>query len=176
MEDLLSIIRRIGDLVPQFEDLVFALSWILGLLLMVSSVRSAMRASADGSGRHTWSPAIVKAVLGTCFIALPTTIATLVASFFGSPEIADPREALAYAPNMLSAFDDDIAKQTIASLLTIVQFVGLIGFIRGLLLLNATANGAHNASLGSGIAHVLGGTLAINITALLGVFDTLLQG
>jgi hypothetical protein len=174
MDDLLSIIRRVGDLVPSLENLVFGLCWVIGLLLMVASVRAAMRTASEAGGRQSWSGPIVKAVLGTAFIALPTTIATLVTSFFGSPDIADPREALAYAPNMLSVFEGDQAKQTIAALLTIVQLVGLIGFCRGLLLLNALTNGSPNASLGAGLAHVFGGTLAINITALLGVFDSLL--
>lgn len=46
-----------------------------------------------------------------------------------------------------------------------VSLVGLIAFLRGLLLLKAHGEGTQGASIGRAATHLVGGSLAINITA-----------
>jgi len=60
-----------------------------------------------------------------------------------------------------------IGKPFIEGALAIVEFVGFIGVIRGCIMIAERGKGNQNVGTGSIIAHLVGGTFAVNFTAFL---------
>jgi hypothetical protein len=78
---------------------------------------------------------------------------------------------------MLQPLDHEQARTIVIALLRIVQLIGLIGFIRGLTLMNKSAyRGPYSGLFGQGLTHVIGGVLAMNIVQFVGMIEDLVIG
>ncbi|TIO03043.1 MAG: hypothetical protein E5X96_16350, partial [Mesorhizobium sp.] len=100
---------------------------------------------------------------------MSTTIAAFLMSFFQVDETVAASEIFAYAPEMLAPLDHEQARSVIIALLRVVQFIGLLGFIRGLFLLNKSVKWPAPGLIGFGVTHVIGGVFAMNIVMFLGM-------
>ncbi|NKW11477.1 hypothetical protein HGG76_28440 [Ochrobactrum tritici] len=77
---------------------------------------------------------------------------------------------------MLAPLDHEQARSVIIALLRVVQFLGLLGFIRGLMLLNQSVKWPAPGLVGFGVAHLIGGTFAMNIVMFVGYIEELVLG
>lgn len=98
--------------------------------------------------------------------------------FFVSSYQVGLQTLFGYSSPLSYSSDASSTESLVTSVVTIMQVVGVIAFIRGLLLLNGAGSpGAQPGSVGKGLTFVVGGLLAINIYGTwLALVNTLTEG
>lgn len=163
MADLLAILENLVSIVPSFSSFLSALCWVIGGIFIISSILQASKRYDYGISQGSWRAPIAKFVIGICFIAFPSVVATMVGTFFGSTDIASAESIFQHAPKMTGIFVDSNSQKIVKDLVIVVKVVGFIGFIRGLYLLNQTAAGnGGSRTYGQGMTFIIASTMAIN--------------
>ena len=178
MDEFVAFLSRVEALVPPFGNLVVAFCFVAGIVFVIRGVLLAGRAGEgfDSLGRGGMWKVVGHFVIGALLIAVPGTIETSVATLFKSPEIQEPSMIFAYAPEMLEPASTQAARRIIVSLLYVVQFIGLVGLVRGLFLLNQATSHPGQGLVGRGATHLVGGALAMNIVVFVGMLETVVIG
>jgi hypothetical protein len=183
LNGLVGLVQRLADLIPPAQALVAATCFIIGIGLVLASISNFVKASQRAaSGQHVsrddygqWV-GTVGVIIGVMLISLSSIISAFLVSFFRVEETVAASEIFAYAPEMLAPLDHEQARSVIIALLRIVQFLGLLGFIRGLMLLNQSVKWPAPGLAGFGIVHLIGGTFAMNIVMFVGYIEKLVLG
>ena len=71
---------------------------------------------------------------------------------------------------------DDTFEAFVEVIVLIIQFIGWIAFVRGLLMIKRAAEGSGQASYGTAVTHILGGILAANLIAFVDVIQQTMCG
>lgn len=183
LNGLVGLVQRLADLIPPAQALVAATCFIIGIGLAIASIGNFTRASeraASGQlhGMHDYGRwvGIAGLITAVMLISLSSIISAFLVSFFQVEENVAASEIFAYAPEMLAPLDHEQARTVLIALLRIVQFIGLLGFIRGLFLLNKSVKWPQPGLAGFGVAHLIGGTFAMNIVMFVGYIEELVLG
>ncbi|MFU8797762.1 MAG: hypothetical protein ACNA7Y_03585 [Gammaproteobacteria bacterium] len=135
---------------PNLWKLSTALAYLLGFIFVIRSIMG-FRAHAEnrGGGGGLKLP-IVLFLVGSVLIYTPTVVSTLMLSTFGysSPFYQPTRIGFA---------------SKYANILLFIEFIGLISFIRGWVMIVGTAQQGSHHSMGKAITHIVGGLLGVNI-------------
>jgi len=175
MADLLAIIDNLVALLPQFELLLAGLFWFIGIIFVARSLLAAARKVEAPNSVPGWTGPLSLFAIGVAFIAFPSTAGSLMTSLFGSGEAASPDAIFEYAPSMTAPMADGNGAKILTGIVTVVQFVGIIGMARGLYLLNASANGTGQArTFGPGLTFLIASTIAMNFPVFVGMVEQLL--
>jgi hypothetical protein len=136
--------------------LAYYVSGIMGAFLCVSSVFKLVQVYGGHGGQLTVKTPIVTFFAGVALIAFTSTLntvdSTLAMSGGGAGDVLQSGGSGASAT--MSA--------ALGGIVTLIQLVGYISFIRGWLLINQYGQGK-NEALGKAIIHLVGGALAINV-------------
>lgn len=155
--DIWTFLKNILQSTVALQQLVVALSYAMGIGLMLKAgteLKKIGEASRMGTHHGLRGP-LIMIVVGIACLFFPNTLTVGLTTFFGNSSI------LAY-PTTDSALTDQAMKVLIA----IVQLVGIIAVLRGLLLFHKSATGqAEQKTIGRAFTHVIGGILCINIVA-----------
>lgn len=138
---------------------VGSLTWLIGLVLVITGILSLSKTAKAGGPQqgHSYNGAVMTILIGAGCIYLPTLMITMRETMFGSET-----SPLSYGIQA-TGFSDQ-ANKVLYVILHFIQFVGVLSFVRGWLILNKVANGGgQNVSLSKGVIHILGGILAANI-------------
>lgn len=180
MVDLLQIIENLVAAISPggggLTGLLYVLSWIMGIVIVMMSIKAASKRSEMGRNAGSWASPAWSFIIGVCFIALPGLTSTIALTIFAE-EANDPAAIFAYAPSTVGLFEADTAgRSMIIGIIAVVQFVGLIGIMRGLMLLRETAIGGGGGpkTFGPGLTYVIAGVLAFNYPLLAGVIEGLI--
>ncbi len=182
MEEFLAFVGRVQALVPPFESLVLAFCFISGIVLIIRGIMIAARSDAGQMASLAYGDRSIAAivlghlVVGFLLIALPQTVMTSLATLFGDGEQVSPTMIFAYAPELLEPASTEAARKLIIALLYVVQFIGLVGLVRGLFLLNQAPQHPGSGLVGRGVTHLVGGALAMNIVVFVGMIESLVIG
>ena len=105
MGNMLDIIGNLVGYIPSLDYLMQMLSWVIGILMVMASIRGMSRRSDMGPSSGTWSAPMWQMVIGACFIALPGLMAALTQTFFGQ---ATPNASaiFEYAPTTVGMMQD----------------------------------------------------------------------
>jgi hypothetical protein len=176
MGNLLQVIRNIADIIPNLNMLFYALSWMIGLIMVIKALQLSAKRHAMGPASGGWNEPIVMLVIGILFVALPGLMDTLSVTIFGVTANEDPSSIFAYAPAVVGVMGTDgPAREIIIAIVTIVRFVGLIAVMRGLYMLNQSSKGQGQSTFGPGFTFVIAGALAFNFPIFVGVMEKLLS-
>ncbi len=104
---------------------------------------------------------------GVVLLQVPAWMNAVAISFFGTAET--PARAILGYGTPDASFD-----QLLAAVFTIVSLTGLIAFIRGIFVLRACSDGKPSATAGSAAMHLIGGTAAWHIVAVIDAVQTTL--
>jgi len=161
LPDIQTMLINFSTAVPNLMRLVTASSYVVGLLLVGSAV---MRMKHYGEMRtqmsqeHSiWGP-VIEFLIAIALLYLPSSVATMTSTFWTTPLTYVPPTG----PNALF----------ISAAYQVVGLIGAIAFIRGLLILKQAGSerGGQQHVIGKGFAHLVGGTLCINMQATLHMF------
>jgi intracellular multiplication protein IcmC len=149
------MIVNIAKVMPSLLAMFSAFAYIIGLALMYKGVYKLkeygeMR-TAMSSQTNLWG-AIITLVVGSLLIYFVSAYKIGLQTLFG------------YSSPLAYTEDSSSSEQLVSAVVLIVQIVGVIAFIRGMLLLNsAGGHGAQPGTIGKGVTFIIGGLLAINI-------------
>lgn len=150
------VLERISENIPQLMQFVSAFAYVIGIYFVIMGVME-MKHFGESRGMMSQEHGLKKPLLylfvGAALIYLPTTIQTGLDTLWSSPN------PLAYVPVTGNAWS-----QLIANSFLILQFIGLVAFIRGLIILtHLGGHGGQPGTFAKGMTHIIGGILCINM-------------
>lgn len=149
-----TILANLAQQMPWLMKMVTAIAYVMGMYFIVFAI---LRLKQFGEQRTMMSPEhgltgpIVYLTVGALLIFLPSAVQVGMSTFWTNP---NPYGYLQHQ-NQWAQF--------INICFVIVQFIGVIAFIRGLVILSHLGRHAQPGTLGRGITHIIGGIFCINI-------------
>lgn len=162
-----TMIENIAKTVPDLMLFVTALAYVLGFFFILNGLLhlkkyGEARTMMSGGEGHLKAPLIYLAV-GAALIYLPSSVQTGLGTFWENP-----------SPYAYDTGQNDPWSELYNACFLIVQLVGTIAFIRGLVILSHLGGQSQPGVLGKGIAHIVGGILCIDLYDFLqAIFTTL---
>ncbi|MHB8408953.1 MAG: hypothetical protein ACYDHY_12820 [Acidiferrobacterales bacterium] len=130
------------------------IAYLMGFWLVISGL---VRFTYAHRSREGIAGAALRWFAGILLLNLPSLLNMLTLSVFNQQA---PTSALQYAPSGGSALSVETRFVVVAA-----TIIGLVGVIRGLVLLAGAA--AEPRNTGRAMTHIIGGILAVNVTAVL---------
>ena len=150
----LTMLANIQSQLPNLMRLVTAIAYVMGFFLVILGIVNLKHAGemrTQMSQEHTMTKPILYIVIGAMLIYLPSAVQIGLSTFWAEPN------PYGYVTQ------SDQWQQAINICYAIVQFIGVIAFIRGLLLLTHVGHGGHQDAFSRGVTHIIGGILCINM-------------
>jgi intracellular multiplication protein IcmC len=166
--DFTSMLHALKTEIPALTSMVTALMFLTGFIFIFRALyalklygeaRTMMSSNAELKGP------LILFLVGTILLFYPTLFSTSLSSIFGTSNI------LAYIP---SASDTAQEQEVMKDVGMIIQFVGVVAFFRGWLIVQALAGHSQQASLGKALTHIIGGILLVNVFATWNVLKSAL--
>lgn len=140
---------------PNLMRLVTAISYVLGMVFIfrgVVKLKHVGEMRTQMSHEHNIATPITLIAVGALLLYLPSSVQIGMSSFWSDPS------PYSYTENQ------DQWSQFINVCFMVVQFVGTVAFIRGLIILSHMGGGGHQqGGLSRGLTHIIGGIFCINI-------------
>ncbi len=163
--NLADMIENIAKAVPALMYFTTALAYVLGfwfifhgLLLLKKFGMQRTQMSGDAS----LAGPLLSIFVGAALIYLPSTVRSGMSTFWTEPN-----------PYQYDMGDKPEWQTFIEACYLIIQLVGVIAFIRGLIMLTKLGQGGQQASAGKAAAHIIGGIFCIDMRDFLrSVFET----
>ncbi|MBX3708602.1 MAG: hypothetical protein KIT56_01575 [Gammaproteobacteria bacterium] len=149
-----TILVNIAESIPNLMRLVTAIAYVMGMLMIIRGVvklKHVGEARTQMSHEHHLTGPIVQIAIGVMLLYIPTSVRVGMSTFWTNP---NPYGYLQ---------QEDQWSQFINVCYLIVQFVGVVAFIRGLLMLSHLGGHGGQQNTSRGITHIIGGILCINI-------------
>lgn len=170
MNNLLQAIVNVAGLLPVMTGLVVLIAFIAGLVFF----SQALVAMARPANSHNVDVKLIATnmFIGTILISLGFGVIVMTQTMFQTSSVSSAEDIFAYAPNTIGLVQDETTRTVIRSIVGIVQFIGLIGFIRGLFLFSAYAK-QNVRTVGPAFTFVFAGILAMNFPRVVQGFSQL---
>ncbi|MHB1947078.1 MAG: hypothetical protein ACYCQI_03050 [Gammaproteobacteria bacterium] len=161
-----TMIKNLGTAVPNLMQLVTALAYIIGMFMIAKGIIGLKEygesRTSRSSDEHSLKGAALLIFVGTALLYLPSSVSVGISTFWSHA-----------TPFAYETTSSDSWAALIRNVFLIVQLVGTIAFIRGLIILSH-AGASHQGNFGKGMAHIIGGIFCINLYEFLQViFNTL---
>lgn len=153
-EDMLT---NLSKQVPSLMRLVTAIAYVLGMYMIVTGIvklKHFGEMRTQMSHEHSVMGPLVMLCVGGALLYLPSAVQVGLSTFWTEP---NPYGYLK---------QQDPWHDFISVCFNIVQLIGTIGFIRGLVILSHAGHGqggGQHGGIAKGITHIVGGILCINI-------------
>jgi hypothetical protein len=157
------MIERISKQLPSLMYLVTAIAYVMGLVLVILCIMKLKHAGESRtmmSQEHSMKGPIIYMAVGAALIYLPSTVQVGLSTFWTVPN------PYGYV------IEGDQWTQVVGTCLMVIQFFGVLAFIRGLVMLASLAGhgGGHQGGFGKALTHIIGGIFCINIYQFVQVF------
>jgi len=163
------MIENIANTIPQLKYLVFAISYVMGFYFIIHGVLLLKKYGlqrTNMSGDASMTPAMLYLFVGAALIYLPSTIFAGIGTFWSDDS------PYKYDTGGSSEWDEFYN-----ACFLIIQLIGIIAFIRGLVMLTklgGSGGGQQGGGPGKAAAHLVGGIFCINLYPFIeAVFTTL---
>ncbi len=152
--DAQTMLQNIAQQVPELMKMVTAFGFVIGMYMIISGI---MKLKHVGESRtmmsheHSVFGPILMISMGAMLLYLPTAVQVGMATFWTDP---NPYSYLQQKDQFTEFLSDAFI---------IVQLVGVIAFIRGLIILSKGSGQSHQSMFAKGLTHIIGGIFCINI-------------
>lgn len=156
LPDLQAMLMNFATAVPNLIRLAMAISYVMGMFFCIAAVTNmkhfgemrTMMAREHGM----WGP-IMELLIGAALLYLPSSINAVMSSFWTT---TNPYAYVTAETGTNAAFA--------SACYNVVQLIGVVAFIRGLLILQQAAGERSSpGQLSKAMSHLVGGVLCINI-------------
>ena len=172
----MQIIRNIAAVLDGLMWLVSAICFLIGFYLIVIALRMARKRHESGPAMGSWATPISTFVTAAMFLSLPTVLVELNVSLFGTTS-RSAYSVFEYADGTIGILRDARARELIAGLVAIIQFMGVIAVCRDIHMLGLLARGGHGPrTFGQGITFAIAGAGATNFLLFVGLVESLITG
>jgi hypothetical protein len=154
--DLSDMLANFSTSVPQFMQLVTATAYVMGMFFIykgIVALREFGESRTQGSSHHELKGPVILMGVGTLLLYLPSSVQAGLSTFWTD---SNPYGYLTEATDQWTTMYQDC--------FMIVQLIGTISFIRGLVILTQlSGQGAQPGTFGRGLTHIVAGALCINL-------------
>lgn len=165
--NVMDMIVNIAATIPDLMMLTTAMAYVLGFYFVfhgLSLLKKYAEQRTQMSGEAKMSGPLLFLFVGAALIYLPSAVSSGMATFF----------TMNYNPYGYETGSNTATAIFISACFSIIQLIGVISFIRGLVLLAHAGQGGHQGTMGKAVAHIVGGVLCIDLYDFLNaVFTTL---
>jgi hypothetical protein len=161
----MTMLANIKNTIPELMKLVTAFAFVIGIFLVIMGIiqlKHVGEMRTQMSHEHHLAKPLLMITMGTLLIYLPSSVQVGMSTFWSEPN-----------PYGYMDLQKDQWQEAINICFAVIQFIGVIAFIRGLILLSHSG-GHHQGSFGKGITHIIGGIFCINIYQLIQVLSATL--
>jgi hypothetical protein len=164
MDGITEAISNVTNSLGPWWNTIYWFGLIIGLFFIIKAIVDEV---SDSHNRHQqgWHGGSVTLISGLFLVNLKTFINTFSQTLFKT----DSATGLSYSTGGSDPFDIYIQFAVY-----IIMLVGLIGTIKGVMMMKASKSNA--SQLGAAITHMVGGVLAINIIQVLHMFGATVGG
>ena len=159
-----ALISLVRDLDPALMGLIAAACYLLALVAFIQGAARLLRLSEDRFHGPSAAGTALCFLVCLVMVSVPSWLAAGGESLFGQGTAASA--SLGHGGR---GADYDAL---LGAVLTIVGWVGLLAFLRGVFVLRAAADGVAGASAGRAAMHMLGGVCAWHVESLIGAVQT----
>lgn len=155
--DFNAMMNALKNAAPILNQLAFATAYVVGFWFIISAIMELKQIgqSSTMQSQGALGKPIVKLICGVLLMYFPSTVSVGIASLWKDSQI------LTWTPTSSDPFAP--AK---AGAIALVQVVGYVAFIRGLIMLaHSSDQGSQQGGVGKALMHIIGGVFAINIVA-----------
>ncbi|MFN7098566.1 MAG: hypothetical protein ACK4PR_13585, partial [Gammaproteobacteria bacterium] len=154
---------------PYLFELVSGFAYLGGVFMIfigVYHLREYGESRAMSSNKLDLKGPLSYIIIGAALIYLPSAKDTMLISVYGTTNLSP---YVGYGDPQTSF------NQMGQAIVDIVQFVGLVAFVRGLFLFQRVGTGqAQQGTFNKGLVHLLGGVLAMNVVGFVHIVDVTL--
>lgn len=159
------MLANIAAQIPQLTSMVTAISYVTGMYFIIMGVIKLKHFGESRtmmSAEHSIRGPIVYLTVGVLLIYIPTSVQVGMSTFWTNPNPYGYTQEVSQWNEFINVC------------FVIIQFIGAVSFIRGLVLLSHMGNQSSQGAFGKGITHIIGGIFCINIYQFVQViFSTL---
>jgi intracellular multiplication protein IcmC len=168
--DLATMITNLSKAIPNLMQFVTALAYVMGMYFVVEGIIKLKKygeSRAGMSGEGNLKGPMMYLGVGAALMFLPSSVQVGMSTFWENPT------PYAYVTDTLDPWS-----MLIQNIFLIIQLIGTIAFIRGLIILSHVGGqGSQPGAFGKAMAHIIGGVLCINIYQFIqAVLNTLALG
>jgi intracellular multiplication protein IcmC len=163
--DAAAMLMHFTGTLPDFMRLVTASAYVLGMWTVTQGI---MALKQYGEQRTQYSShaslkaPLIQFTVGTCLLYLPSSVTIGLNTFWSDP-----------TPYAYLQEATDQWHMTIQGGFMVVQLIGVISFIKGLLVLNKLGGaGAQHDAFSRGLTHMIAGALCMNLYDFLGAVNS----
>ena len=178
ISNYVDILGNIANNVIPVQLLISGCAYMLGILFVVKALMTLKEHGEQRtmmSQKNSMKEPLVYFIVGGMLFYSPTGFRALLETMYGSNA-----SIMAYGPlSKNTPFSGPFLNNSAAgaSLVKIIQTIGLVAFVRGwILVARAGSQGQAPGGMGKGMIHVLGGVLAINIVGTIDMINNTLYG
>jgi intracellular multiplication protein IcmC len=166
--DIATMLINFSEAVPNLMRLVTALAYVMGIFFIITGIielKHFGESRSMMSQEHSLAKPLIALTVGTMLLYLPASVQTGLSTFWVTPN------PYGYLP---SSSDGSNWMDLSSAVFMVIQLVGTIAFIRGLLMMRHVAGHGQPDTFAKAVAHIVAGILCINLYQFLQViFDTL---
>lgn len=188
--DIQTILTNLQNIIYPFTDVALFISFVVGMFMVLHAVLTFKKMGVNMSTHQQSQQGeilgpIVHLIIGGALMYLPTTNQMFMGSIFGSStsifsgnridytQLGQGQQLLGYVSG--GNFEQQWA-QFANTLVLYIQFIGLLAFIKGLMMLaKGGQHGAQPGTVAKGFTHMLGGAIAMNFVTFINIlYNTVL--
>lgn len=165
--DAATMLENFATTVPQLMTMLTAMAYVIGMYLIVTGLfrlREYGEQRSMMSSQHDLKAPLALIITGTMLLYIPSSVQVGLNTFWKDP---NPYEYAQETSDQWSTLYQDI--------FLVVQLVGTIAFIRGILILSKMSrHQGQGGEFGKGITYIIAGIFCINLYGFLTVINTTL--
>jgi len=151
--------------------------YVVGTIFIMIGISRLIKSSQEGARGPGGIGTFTTFVIGGMLVSAQSILSAIAASMFGYDLLALTSNytfaSLSYTTGMTVA-EQQAALNVVAAVLKFMILIGMLSFVRGMFILREVAEGSQQASAMSGVTHLIGGALAVNLGPLLNAIQNTL--
>ena len=168
--NIATMIENLAETLPALMQLVTAFAYVMGFYMVIHGILLLKKFGESRSMMSTENSLkgpIAFLLVGAALIYLPTSINVGFSTFWTHP-----------TPYGYDTGSEDPWSELLNACIMIIQLIGTIAFIRGLVILTHLGErGGQQGAFGKAMSHIVGGILAIDINDFMqAIWNTLALG
>lgn len=154
-----------ADVAAPLQAFINFFCLVAGMIFIMIGISRLVKSSQEGARGPGGRGTVATFVTGGVLISANAIMRAVSTSIFVNP-ITRTNANLTYTTGMTVA-EQQATHNVISAVLKFMIIIGLISFVRGIFIMRDVAEGNQQASTMSGITHIIGGALAVNLGPLL---------
>jgi hypothetical protein len=164
------VVALMNDAYKPMANILMMFCYLAGCILVIIGITRLLKSAQEGPRGPGGFGTIMTFIVAGALFSADEMMAAWSNTLFGTNDVAVASQLNFNAG--LTAIEEAHIMSVISAILAFVMILGWISFVRGWFIIRDVAEGNQQASLMSGLTHLFGGALAINLGPVLNAVQT----